>query len=224
MSEIVKPENYINIQGWMCTELGLSGNELLVYAIIFGFSQDGNSRYVGSRKYLAEWCGCTTRSIATVLEKLEAKGLLVKNDVWKNDVKFCEYSASPSSCPMKIFHGGNENFSHINTSINTNIRENVLSNDNTLERKRFVPPTVEEIEAYIKEKGYHFDAEAFWAFYDSNGWMVGKNKMKNWKSACVTWEKKYNGSGDRNSGSMDWLDNWTPDPELTKMFNETRKR
>ena len=55
--------------------------------------------------------------------------------------------------------------------------------------KRFVPPSVDELSAYIKEKGYHFDAESFIAHYESNGWMVGRNKMKSWKSACVTWEK-----------------------------------
>jgi hypothetical protein len=44
------------------------------------------------------------------------------------------------------------------------------------------------LDEYIKEKGYHFDAESFFAFYESKGWMVGINKMKNWKMACVTWE------------------------------------
>lgn len=54
----------------------------------------------------------------------------------------------------------------------------------------FVPPTLEEVEAYVKEKGFHFDAEHFISFYQSKGWMVGKNKMKDWKAACGTWERK----------------------------------
>lgn len=58
--------------------------------------------------------------------------------------------------------------------------------------KPFVKPTIEELEEYIKEKGYHFDAESFFAFYESKGWMIGKNPMKNWKMACVTWEKGCN--------------------------------
>jgi len=57
------------------------------------------------------------------------------------------------------------------------------------ENKRFVKPTIEEIRAYIFEKGYTFDAEAFFAFYESNGWKVGRNPMKNWKMACTTWAK-----------------------------------
>ena len=55
----------------------------------------------------------------------------------------------------------------------------------------YMHPTVEEVAEYIKEKGYHFDAEDFVAFYESNGWKVGKNPMKNWKAACRTWESNY---------------------------------
>ena len=56
--------------------------------------------------------------------------------------------------------------------------------------KVFTKPTVEEIAAYIKAKGYGFDAETFWNFYESNGWYVGRRKMKSWASACVTWQKR----------------------------------
>lgn len=56
--------------------------------------------------------------------------------------------------------------------------------------KVFKKPTIEEVEAYCNEKGYPIDPEAFWHFYESKGWMVGKNKMKSWKDACVTWARK----------------------------------
>ena len=56
--------------------------------------------------------------------------------------------------------------------------------------KRFTPPSVEEVKAYAREKDYHFDAEAFVAFYQSKGWKVGNQPMKDWKSATVTWEKR----------------------------------
>lgn len=61
--------------------------------------------------------------------------------------------------------------------------------------KPFQKPTLEEVQAHINEKGYHFSAEAFVAFYESKGWMIGKNKMKNWKCACTTWEKKRENEG-----------------------------
>jgi hypothetical protein len=55
--------------------------------------------------------------------------------------------------------------------------------------KKFTPPTIEEVKNYILEKGYSIDAEHFVAYYESNGWKVGKNKMKDWRFAIVTWSK-----------------------------------
>ena len=76
------------------------------------------------------------------------------------------------------------------------IKENINSISNDTDGKkektarRFIPPTVEEVKAHITEMGYTFDAEAFIAFYQSNGWMVGKSKMKDWRAALVTWQKR----------------------------------
>lgn len=53
----------------------------------------------------------------------------------------------------------------------------------------FVPPTVEEAQAYIAEQGYSVDAERFVDFYTAKGWFVGKNPMKDWKAAVRTWER-----------------------------------
>lgn len=57
--------------------------------------------------------------------------------------------------------------------------------------KRFVPPTVEEVQAYCDEKGYSLvSPERFVSYYASNGWMVGKTKMKDWKSAVTGWQSR----------------------------------
>lgn len=74
----VKDNNFIAIQGWMRTQLNLKGNELLIYALIYGFSQDGNSRFKGSRKYIADWCGCSLNTVDRSLGSLVNKGLLAK--------------------------------------------------------------------------------------------------------------------------------------------------
>ena len=79
------------------------------------------------------------------------------------------------------------------TSLKEKGQEN---NNNARARERFVKPTVEEVAAYIKAKGYTFDAEQFWNYYESKGWIVGKAPMKSWQSACVTWQKR-NGNGPR---------------------------
>lgn len=74
----VKDNNFIAIQGWMRTQLNLKGNELLIYALIYGFSQDGESRFKGSRKYIADWCGCSLNTVDRALGSLVNKGLLAK--------------------------------------------------------------------------------------------------------------------------------------------------
>lgn len=56
--------------------------------------------------------------------------------------------------------------------------------------KRFSPPTVDEVRDYCFERGNCVDPQRFVDHYTSNGWMVGKNKMKDWKAAVRTWEKK----------------------------------
>lgn len=84
----MKAENYIVIQGWMRTELGLKGNDLLVYAIIYGFTQAENQHFTGSLGYLAEWCGATKQGIIGNLKKLLERGLIEKEERYINGVKF----------------------------------------------------------------------------------------------------------------------------------------
>ena len=62
-----------------------------------------------------------------------------------------------------------------------------------------IPPTVEEVAAYCKDRGNGIDPEAFVAFYTSKGWKVGDNPMKNWHGAVVTWEKRRTGEGSRST-------------------------
>lgn len=60
---MISDGNYITIQSWMRTDLKLSGNELIVYAIIYGFSQNKQGEFTGSVQYLADWVGCTKRTV-----------------------------------------------------------------------------------------------------------------------------------------------------------------
>lgn len=70
--------------------------------------------------------------------------------------------------------------------IDKNRLEEDIENNST--RKRFTPPTIDELRAYASEKNYtHFNAEAFEAYYASKGWLVGKAPMKDWKAAVRGW-------------------------------------
>lgn len=59
--------------------------------------------------------------------------------------------------------------------------------------KKFIIPTIEEIEAYCIERNNTIDASQFFDYYTSKGWMIGKNKMKDWKAAIRNWERAQDG-------------------------------
>ena len=73
-----KKGNYVVIEKWMTRDLGLRGNELLVYAIIYGFSQDGESRYYGSRRYISEFLNMSLSTVDRTLASLVSKNLIIK--------------------------------------------------------------------------------------------------------------------------------------------------
>jgi predicted transcriptional regulator len=105
----MKDTNYFTVQGWMVNRLKLSGNELMVYAMIYGFSQDNKSKFKGSYQYLANAIGVSKRSIVTILNKLTKKGLLKK---YKNNKCF-DYQTSDSPIPEEKA-AGEETSPHIN--------------------------------------------------------------------------------------------------------------
>ena len=85
--------------------------------------------------------------------------------------------------------------------LDTNNTEYSNTENNNTEKRRagkpapspkggFKPPTLEEVQAYCAERGNLVDAQSFVDFYESKGWYVGKNKMKDWKAAVRTWERR----------------------------------
>ena len=82
-----------------------------------------------------------------------------------------------------------------------------LEQDNDIElpktSKRFKPPTLEEVKAYCAERKNNVDADRFIDYYTSNGWQVGKNKMKDWKAAVRNWEKSnYSNAAKRGANGV----------------------
>ena len=88
----VNNENHVVIQGWMVNELQLKGTELLIYAIIYGFSQDGQSKFTGSLQYLADWTNSTKQNCMNQLKALLEKELIEKEDFEINNNKYCKYN------------------------------------------------------------------------------------------------------------------------------------
>ena len=89
----IKENSFINLQAFMIDELGLKSNQLIIYAIIFGFSCDGVSYFEGSIKYLGFWTRSTKPTVIKTLQELVKKKLICKVETYKNNVKFCKYKA-----------------------------------------------------------------------------------------------------------------------------------
>lgn len=83
-------------------------------------------------------------------------------------------------------------------------KESIVEDTETPKRKRFVPPTLDEVRAYCKERKNNVNPEKFIDHYTANGWMVGRNKMKDWKAAVRTWERNgYSNNDQSNDKSYD---------------------
>lgn len=120
----INQNNFITIQGWMRTELNLKGNDLLVYAIIYGFSQTENQRFTGSLQYLADWCGATKQGILKNLKNLLDLGLIEKNEIVNNGVKFVEYySTQLNGVLNSVEHGIKQSLINNIANSKTEIKE-----------------------------------------------------------------------------------------------------
>ena len=90
----VREDNYFAVQGWMVTELKLKGNALMLYAIIYGFSQTTNTAFTGSVDYLCEWLGGVSRpTVINTLDNLVKQGLLTKSSTTKGALIYNSYTA-----------------------------------------------------------------------------------------------------------------------------------
>lgn len=98
-----------------------------------------------------------------------------------------------------------DSFRSENTPKRGEIKEKEIKEKEIKEDKKsksaFAPPTIDEIKSYCIERNNSIDAEKFYAYYESNGWKVGRNPMRSWKAAIVTWEKGGNYGTNKGSGS-----------------------
>lgn len=123
--------NYCVIFGWMMNEMKLSGNELLTYAVIYGFSQDGESRYKGGRSWLASTLNVSKPTIDKALRSLREKGYIHRTAVIVNGVEFGEYHAD-----LEVV----KNLDHQQRNFTTPSKETLLGSQETL-----LPPSKETL-------------------------------------------------------------------------------
>ena len=88
-----------------------------------------------------------------------------------------------------------EGYDIVAVAVDVAVAEEKKSTDRPRKRTREeIPPPRDAVEAHVAEKGYHFNIDRWFAYYESNGWRVGKNRMKSWKGACLTWELNERGA------------------------------
>ena len=138
----------------------------------------------------------------TMWYALSNKGKAILHfDIMDSDKMSNGYSQNDIMDSTKMSNGFSQNvrpIPNINTNINTDINTDIFYDAPqaaaSKTTKRFSPPTVEEVRAYCIERQNNVDAERFVDYYTSNGWQVGKNKMKDWKAAVRTWERNRSSS------------------------------
>ena len=142
MKSKVVNENYIVIQGWMIKKLNLKGNELMIYAIIYGFSQLDEQRFTGSLQYLADWTNSTKQSVIKCLKSLINKNLIIKiEDKTTHNVKFCEYYTTKFNGVVNKVDGGSKQslIGGSKQSLTNNINiNNIKNNIDYIEKKKLI--------------------------------------------------------------------------------------
>lgn len=126
MGKKIKDDNFYQVQGWMINHLHLKGTALSLYAIIYGFTQDGEGEYVGGLQYLSDFAGgLSKRTVSDTLKKLVALGYVECREGISGGVRFKYYKISTDV--VKNVRGGSEIFSFSHKSNNKyiqNKREN----------------------------------------------------------------------------------------------------
>lgn len=209
---------YYVITDEMRTSLGLKGNELLVFAIINGYSQSQQGCFYGSLAYLQELTGAASkRTIITTLQDLVAKGHIVKREMMVDGVRRVLYTVAEGWCKKctvgsaEIAPGSSANFAPNNKGIDN--KEGDIKS-----ASRFVKPTVEEVRAYCQERENDIDPAEFVDFYASKGWMVGSSPMKDWRACIRTWERSH--AKGRKSASPQRPKNETLGEMYKRLFRE----
>ena len=163
----IREDNYYVVHGWMRTKLSLSGVDLDIFAIIYGFSQDEETEFTGSIQYLCDFTGCSRPTVINALKRLVDLGYIIKRTEIINNVTFSRYrtclgGSKDSLLPVKNFNGGSKDSLHNNNIYNNTTKSSIIKNSpsspNTVSRKGLISkPDKKSIEKQAKVEKYVFD-------------------------------------------------------------------
>ena len=167
---------------WIPKEVWLN-KELKIIEKLFLVEIDSLDNEYGcfaSNKYFSEFFGITKGRCSQVITKLKEKRLI--------DIRFEKEGKVIVKRIIKVVNKLNRVFNKSSEGYLENDKDNNILYNNTNNTIRFKKPKILDIESYCLERKNKIDAERFFNYYESKGWMVGKNKMKNWKAAVRNWE------------------------------------
>jgi len=176
----MKPNYYAILTSEVRYNQNLTPNAKLLYAEITALI-NMNGVCFASNSYFANLYGKTKTTISKWVSELVKEGFIELSFTYK------EGSKEIDNRYIRIIKGGV--VKKDNTPLVKKLKDNttIVNTNTTYSNKK---PSIEEIKDYCLERNNGIDAEQFFDFYESKGWLVGKNKMKNWQAAVRTWEKR----------------------------------
>jgi len=137
MSKVGNYDYYMKL-GFMVNELNLKNTELEVYAIIYSFSKDGKHWFTGNQQYLCDWTNKGKSAIQNALNSLVEKELILKEEYYNNDVKYCEYCININKLDFNNPGYDEKEGTPVKTKVNNtlnNINNNINKNNIKIEKE-----------------------------------------------------------------------------------------
>ena len=184
---MIKPNYYAIIPAEVRYNKQLTPNAKLLYAEITALC-NMNGKCTASTEYFCKLYEVSRVSIQKWLKVLEKNNYIKRTNIYKEGSKeiLTRYITLVNSPSKEMFTPSSKEKLTDNTNTKVYNNNNITYNN----KEHFKKPTLKEINIYCKERNNNIDAEAFISFYESKDWMIGKHKMKAWKQAIITWEKR----------------------------------
>lgn len=178
---------------WLDTRL--SALDKVILAEIDSLDQ-GDRGCFASNKHIADFCQCSEWKVSTSISKLVDCGYLkIKSfDGRQREIKSRLVISQKQPCEKPKADLGKSKHSNTDNkpANNTVNRKNI--------KKEFIPPTLEEIQQYCKERKNNVDSKKFFDYYEADNWIDSKgNPVRNWKQKVITWEGRNGGKTDEGS-------------------------
>lgn len=187
------PGYYAVIPATVRYDTTLSANTKLLYGEITSLCNEKGYCYA-TNNYFADLYGVNKVSISRWIKQLIDQGYIVSKVEYAGKTKeikrrylFVNDAYTPIN---KIVNTPYQNcYDPINKNVKENNKEEYIKE---IYKEKFSKPSLEDVKIYCQERNNNVDAESFINYYESVGWKVGKNKMKDWKAAIRTWERRDN--------------------------------